>query len=159
MLQSEIDEISIAFHESWKEYFGTTHYLVPLMKDDIQFDDVYHESKKLKYDFKNKIAFCATQKELPNADTLQPYGRDDYKLYELTIVTKELLDSKVYFIDPDFLIIYDEKRGDKIYRRYFKIYDDYKKVEFGDSKIFTKISVIEQLQKNKYVTEGTKDNG
>jgi hypothetical protein len=138
MSQTEIDEISEAFKEAWEDYFGDVLYYVPFDYASTQFSEIYGESKKKKYLFLEKKPFHGTIKERELLDVNRPTGRSREKEYELTFVTKELIDQGITEVDTNSIIIYTD-RFEKEYR--LIIFDDYQKVQLVDNKVFTKLKV------------------
>lgn len=163
MQQSEIDEISEAFQDAWEEYFGDLMYYVRFNKKGTEFNDIYNESKKLKYDMDNKIPFHGTLKELEQDDVIQPYGDNEVKLFSITFVMKELIDQKQYILDHNDIIVYEQRLGNMLVERRFNIYDSLEKVQFNSTKIFGKLKVKEVLNNRKYIPvereKGEKPNG
>ena len=137
MKQLEIDEISEAFLEAWEDYFGTTMYYVPF-KEGEDLDSTYLESKSKVYDMENKVEFHGTIREIQSEDKSLATGKQIQKLFEITVVTKELIDGGVSHIDTNALILYTD-RFNKDY--HLSIYDDFQKVQLVDNKIFTKLLV------------------
>lgn len=135
--QIEIDEISDAFLEAWQEYFGTIMYYVPFKEGD-DLDDTYLESKAKVYDMENKIRVHGTIREIQSEDKSLATGKQVQKFFEITLVTKELIDGGLQRIDTNALIIYTD-RFNKEYN--LCIYDDFQKVQLVDNKIFTKLLV------------------
>ena len=148
MAQEEVDEISVAFLDAWKDYFGSRFYYVPFVSigDSVS---IYGESKKKKYDYDGAIEFTATFKEYEGKDSVKAYGEDAVKAYSMTIVTKELLDKGINKIDTRALIVQEERIGNTVFVRKLNIIDDFKKVQFGDSKIFIKLTLQEKLKETK----------
>lgn len=137
MNQTEIDEISEAFLEAWQDYFGTLMYYVPF-KGGEDLDDTYLESKGKVYDMANKIPVHGTIREIQSEDKSLATGKQIQKFFEITLVTKELVDGGLQSIDTNALIIYTD-RFNKVYN--LTIYDDFQKVQLVDNKIFTKLLV------------------
>lgn len=137
MIQNEIDEISDSFHEAWVEYFGTPMYLIPYSYSKSN-NSIYGDKKKKEYDLDNATMFHGTLKQLESADTIKPDGRLIEEFYDITLVTKELVDQGVNSIDTNSLIKFIDRFRNE---HYFKIYDTYQKVQFSNNKIFTKIRV------------------
>lgn len=158
MRQSEIDEISEAFNDAWKEYFGDKLKYIRFIKNGTDFDDIYSESKYLDYDYDNPIEFYGTLKELETEDVLEPYGKNDIKRFTITFITKELKDKGIFEVNTDDIIIYEQVLGDKILVRKFSIYDTIQKVQFSSEKIFTKLFVKELLCDRKLVDKEVKPN-
>lgn len=143
MRREELDEISIAFRDAWRDYFGDLLYYIPLSKQ-MEKDDVYLESKHKKYDFDKKVQFYGTLKEEPKMDELMQTGKRVNKQYEIVCVTKELIDGGITKVDTNSLIMYVDRFGEK---HFFSIFDEYQKVQFSTDKIFTKIRVIPSVYK------------
>jgi hypothetical protein len=138
MKQTEIDEISVAFKEAWVDYFGTEMYYVPFDRNSTTVNSIYQESKGKKYLYDSKMLFHGTIKELQHLDTGRPTGKRTEKFFEITFVTKELLDLGLLHVDTDDIIQYSDRFG----REYtLLIYDDFQKVQLVDNKIFTKLLV------------------
>ena len=152
MQQNEIDEISEAFSDAWEEYFGDRMKYVRFNREETVFHKTYNESKTRKYDYANAIEFNGSLKEIENEDVTQPYGDNEYKLFTITLVTKELLDKGVIYVNHDDIITYTQIFGDTKLERRFSIYDSVEKVQFNASKIFTKIMVKEVLENRRYST-------
>lgn len=150
MQQAEIDEISEAFSDAWKEYFGDLMYYVRFNRKETDFDSIYNESKKLKYDMDNKIPFYGALRDLEKDDTIEPYGDDETKLYSITFVMKELLDKGQLSLNHDDLIIYEQRVGDMLLTRKFYIYSSLQKVQFNSTKIFGNLKVKENISDRKY---------
>lgn len=137
MNQSEINEISESFLEAWEDYFGAVMYLIPY-EYNVQDNSIYGDKKVKKYNIDKAVAFHGTLKELESPDVVKPDGRYNIEFCDITLVTKELTDQGVTKIDTNSIIKYIDKFGDEYY---YKIYDSYKKVQFNQDKIFTKIRV------------------
>lgn len=150
MQQSEIDEISEAFKDAWEDYFGDLMYYVRLDRKATKFNKVYNETKKLKYDMENKIPFHGTLKELEQDDVIAPYGDNEVKLFNITLVMKELIDEGQFLLDHDDIILYEQRLGDMLVTRKFTIYDSLEKVQFNATKVFGKIKVKEVLSSRVY---------
>lgn len=138
MKQTEINEISNAFMEAWRDYFGDVMYYVPFDDQGTVVNHIYKESKGKKYLWNSKIAFHGTIKEIQSIDVAQPTGKREEKFFEITVVAKELIDKGVTHIDTNSIIQYTDRFG-KEYR--LSIYDDFQKVQLVDNKIFTKLLV------------------
>lgn len=137
MAQSEINEISQAFMDAWRDYFGDELYYVPF-DYSTSADSIYSETKAKKYLFDEKKLFHGTIKEREDLDKGTATGKRVEKHYEITFVTKELADKGITSIDTNALILYTDRFGNE-----FKlhIYDDFQRVQLVDHKIFTKLKV------------------
>ena len=71
-------------------------------------------------------------------DVTAPTGKKIEKHYEITLVTQELIDKGVNYIDTNAIIRFTDRFG-KVYD--LEIYDDFQKVQLVDNKIFTKLKV------------------
>lgn len=139
MRQEEIDEISEAFGSAWKEYFGDEMYYVLLDLDKTVIDTLYREQKNKVYDYEHKKLFHGTLKESPAMDEMRQTGKRVNKTFEISFVTKELVDLGVEEIDTNAIIQYID-RFNKTHT--YRIYDEFQKVQFSDNKIFTKLLVV-----------------
>ena len=126
MLQSEIDEISTAFMEAWKDYFGCIMYYVQFDLANTSMNTIYKESKQKSYLWDTKIPFHGTIKETQKLDVAQPTGKRVEKIFEITFVTKELIDLGIKHIDTSDIIQYIDRFG-KEYR--LSIFDDFQKTK------------------------------
>lgn len=79
MKQTEINEISNAFMEAWRDYFGDVMYYVPFDDQGTVVNHIYKESKGKKYLWNSKIAFHGTIKEIQSLDVAQPTGKREEK--------------------------------------------------------------------------------
>lgn len=135
--QLEIDEISEAFKEAWHDFFGDVCYYV-------QFDDftephpIYKENKRKQYKYGDKKKFHATVKEIQSMNESHPAGFRNIKYFELTFVTKELVDQGITHVDPMDLITYTDRFGREFC---LKMSDEFQKVQMTSNKIFTKVIV------------------
>ena len=139
MTQEELDEISEAFEDAWENYFGCLMTYVPFNRNSKK-DSLYNESTSKKYLEDKAINFHGTLKESVVEDKLMGAGKMKAKYFEITCVTKELIDKGLQSIDTDALIILVDRFGKK---RKLSIYDDYQKVQLVDNKLFTKLRVVE----------------
>lgn len=139
MKQEELDEISNAFQDAWTEYFGDEMYYVPFCEKETKKDDLYLEQKTKVYDYENKKMFHGTLRETPAIDELRQTGKKIRKEFEISFVTKELVDQGIKYVNTNDIILYIDRFGTEF--RY-KIYDEFQKVQFSDNKIFTKLKVI-----------------
>lgn len=137
MLQEEINEISYEFLNAWKEFFGAEMYYIPLDESSIP-DPIYNEVKNKNYDESKAVSFYGTLKERESQDEIPPTGKRTEKFYEITLITQELIDKGINYINTNDIIKYIDRFG-KVY--YFEIYDDYQKVQLSNNKIFTKLKV------------------
>ena len=137
MLQSEIDEISGAFLDAWEEFFGTKMLYIPFDANS-ESHSIYNESMDRKYLHEEVVEFHGIIKEREDLDVTSPTGKGINKLFEITVVTQELVDGGVTHIDTNSIIKYTDRFG-KEYT--LSIYDEYQKVQFVDNKIFTKLRV------------------
>lgn len=140
MLQSEIDEISVAFSEAWDEYFGQPMYYVPYKTIEDNIHPLYRETRQKEYDWKNKVLFNGTFKQEKYEERGEINGRDNYEEAEITLVTKELYDEGIKVIDQSAIIEIIHRDGS---RKLYNIVANYGKVQLGDNKVFTKIEVVE----------------
>lgn len=140
MLQKEIDEISEAFLDAWDEYFGQEMFYVPFLEDETTKHRVYKESKSKAYDFANKLKFTGTFKEEPLEEVGDVGGRDKQEKAEITFITKELEDKGITRIDSRAIIEITHKDG---ITKTYNIINNYGKVQFGSSRVFSKLGVVE----------------
>lgn len=140
MLQNEIDEISVAFSEAWRDYFGQDMYYVPIKEDAIEIHPLYRETRKKVYDWESKKKFNGTFKQEKYEERGEINGRDNYEEAEITLVTKELYDLGVKIIDQSAIIEIFHRDGT---RKLYNIVANYGKVQLGNNKVFTKIEVVE----------------
>lgn len=139
MLQGEINEISQAFLEAWQEFFGAPMLYIPLAGDNDPHP-IYNESKNKKYDEENAVVFYGTLKERETLDVTTAIGKRSRKHFEITLVTQELVDKGVEYIDTNAIIRFTDRFG-RVFN--YSIYDDYQKVQLVDNKLFTKLKVME----------------
>lgn len=138
MRQEEINEISQAFLDAWKEFFGAPMLYIPFDSSTSNPHPIYNESRNKKYDEANAVEFYGTLKEREMQDVTAPTGKKIEKHYEITLVTQELIDKGVNYIDTNDIIRFTDRFG-KVYD--LEIYDDFQKVQLVDNKIFTKLKV------------------
>ena len=138
MRQEEINEISQAFLEAWEEFFGAPMYYIPFDETSSKHS-IYNESKGKKYKEDEAVMFHGTIKERENQDVTKPTGKRVQKVFELTAVTKELIDGGIEHIDTNSIIRYTDQFG-KVFT--LSIYDDLQKVQLTNNKIFTKMKVV-----------------
>lgn len=139
MAQSEIDEISQAFIEAWEDYFGDIVYYVPFDYSGTKADgSIYSETKTKKYLYDKKVLLHATVKERENLDVNTAIGKRVEKHYEITFVTKELIDAGINQVDTNSILVYTDRFQSE---HKFMIYDDFQKVQLVDNKVFTKLKV------------------
>lgn len=138
----EINEISDAFLEAWREYFGTTMYLVPFDKAGSEAGKhaVYDETVELKYDFANKLAFYGTIKDYESLDEESSIGDDEKTALMITLVFKELSDQGIKKIDRNSIVEHTDPYGNT---RYYKIVDTINRVQFSTHRVFVKLKVTE----------------
>lgn len=137
MRQDELDEISLEFIEAWTDYFGDEMYYVIFTGAVVH--PLYKESKNKTYDYFNKRLFHGTLKESPVMDEARQSGQRINKNFEITLITKELVDQEILYINVNDIIMYIDRFGKE---NLYKIYDEYQKVQLSSNKIFTKIRVI-----------------
>jgi FKBP-type peptidyl-prolyl cis-trans isomerase (trigger factor) len=142
MRQDEIDEISDAFHDAWKEFFGMEMNLITMKPKDQQdsYDDLYGEDKKKDYEEGNKLSFFGTFKVSPIVEEGDLGGLKENVEAEITFVTKELFDKGIKQISNKDIIEVTQRSGN--IKRY-NIVQNYGKVQLGDNHIFTKMMVAE----------------
>lgn len=138
MRQDELNEISQAFLDAWTEFFGAHMLYIPFDKTASNPNSIYNESKSKKYDEANAVEFYGTLKESEMQDTTTPTGKKVEKHYEIAIVTQELIDKGLKYINTNDIVRYTDRFG-KVYD--LEIYDDFQKVQLVDNKIFTKLKV------------------
>lgn len=141
MLQTEVDEISVAFADAWKEYFGQVMYYIPFNETLTVKHPVYGESKTKGYDEVNKKSFFGTFKQEPLEEKGEMAGKIEYEVAEITFVTKELYDQGITEVDSRSLIEITHRNG--ITKRY-NIIENYGKVQLGDNKVFYKLKVTDR---------------
>ena len=141
MQQQEIDEISEAFLDAWKEYFGQIMYYIPFNPTATQKHPVYGETKAKVYDEANKVMFHGTFKQEPIEEKGELAGGENYEVAEITFVTKELYDKGIVEIKPEDMVevVF---RGGKTKR--YNIVAHYGKVQLSDNRIFTKLKVTDK---------------
>lgn len=138
MNQAEVDEFSTSFLEAWIEYFGTEMYIIPYAYT--ASTNIYGDVKKKKYDLDNAILVHGTLKETEAQDMVKPDGKYEIKYFDITLISKELYDQGVQYIDTNSIIKYIDRFNNEYY---FKIYDTLQKVQFSNNKIFTKLKVTQ----------------
>lgn len=141
MEQNELDEISDAFLDAWKESFGQEMYYVPFLKDDTPVHPIYNESKKKKYDLENKVLFTGTFKELTNEEAGELFGNDTKVTAEITFVTKELYEQGVTKAQHSALVEITHRDGTT---NLYDITEVIGKVQLGNNRILTKLGVVER---------------
>lgn len=140
MRQDEIDEISDSFHDAWVEYFGQPMFYVPFVNDPTKIHPVYREVREKKYDYDNKVQFHGSFKQSPIKEDGDMTGKEDKEEAEITLVTKELRDAGIHYVnDRDIITVTDRDGKTKKYN----IIANNGKVQFSDNKIFTKIKVVD----------------
>lgn len=139
MNQTEADEISEAFISAWEDYFGDEMYYVKFDSTNTIADSLYGEQKAKVYNYDNKALFHGTLKEAPDLDVRKQSGKEIKKDYEISFITKELIDQGILEVDTNDIIQYIDRFGKN---HLYKIYDSYQKVQFTDNKVFTKLKVI-----------------
>lgn len=142
MLPNEIDEISVAFLDAWKEYFGQPMYYVPFLNGGT-VHPVYKESKTKTYDFANKLLFTGTFKMKPLEEKGEIAGKEAIENAEITFITYELEQKGITEIDQRAIIEITHKDG---ITKTYNIVNNYGKVQFGTSRVFTKLGVMEIIQ-------------
>lgn len=138
MTQLELDEISDAFSEAWRDYFGDEIKILPYDSRNTSYDEVYKVSKKKAYDRTKAITLKATIRQAEHEDISTALGKRVEEYYTITFVTKELLDKGLTHIDNNSIIEYTDRFN---VTKQFKIYGTQQKVQFLDNKIFTKLKV------------------
>jgi hypothetical protein len=138
MSDLEINEVSDAFLEAWSDYFGDAMYYVPF-DTNTAYDGIYLEAKVKLYRYDLKKLFHGTLKEAQISDELHQSGGKVKRKYTITFVTNELAGQGVQYINNNDIIEYTDKYGNTFK---YSIYDDYKKVQLVNTKIFTKLEVI-----------------
>lgn len=138
--QSEIDEISLAFHDAWKEYFGMEMNYIPIAETQDSLNKLYREDKRKDYKEGEKKAFFGTFKVSPIVEDGDLAGVKEYAEAEITFVTKELFDKGITEISNRDIIEVKQRNGK--FKRY-NITQNYGKVQLGDNHIFTKLMVLE----------------
>lgn len=141
MIQNEIDEISEAFSDAWKEYFGQLMYYIPFDISTTESHTIYKESKKKGYDELGKKSFYGTFKQDNLEEKGELAGKVEYEVAEITFVTKELYDQGITRIDSRALIEITHRDG--ITKRY-NIIANFGKVQLGDNKVFYKLKVTDR---------------
>lgn len=138
MRQTEIDQISEAFLDAWKEFFGQKMYYIQYVGTSSPYDKLYNESKKKVYDEVNKISFHGSIKYNPTQKEIELAGLDKKVHAIVTLVSKELIDKGINEIEFEDIIEIEDRFGKK--ERY-NISSFTKKVQFSNNFIFTKIGV------------------
>lgn len=141
MLQDELDEISDAFLDAWKESFGQEMYYVPFIIESTPTHPIYNESKKKKYDFENKLLFTGTFKELTNEEAGELFGNDTKVTAEITYVTKELYEQGIHKVQHSALIEITHRGGEVLT---YDVTEVIGKVQLGNNRILTKLGVVER---------------
>lgn len=142
MIQSEIDEISEAFSDAWEEYFGQQLFYVPFDEKNTENNvhPLYRDApKKGKiYLWDDMKPFYGTLKSEEVKEKGDMYGKDNEVQFNITFITKELRDQNILNVDDRALIYYIDRDGvDHV----LNIIATNQKVQFGDNKVFTKLSV------------------
>lgn len=140
MIQEELDEISQAFLDAWKEFFGQEMFYVPFLKGETVIHRIYNESKGKKYDLDNKLNFSGTFKESTKEELGELFGQDTKAEAEVTFVTAELYDKGVKEIPLSARIQITHRSG---ITRIYDIVNVVTKVQLGNNRIFTKLGVLE----------------
>lgn len=140
MLQSEINEISDAFQDAWDEFFGQEMYYVPLDLEKTVVHPIYGETRKKEYDFDGKKRFVGTYKELSNKEAGELFGDATKAESEITFVTRELIVQGIDEVDDGAIIEITHLSGKVML---YNITEITRKVQFGSSRIFTKLGVVE----------------
>lgn len=140
MLQTEVDEISEAFLDAWKEYFGTVMYYVPFKESETPVHRIYKESKAKSYDYENKILFHGTFKQTPIEEKGELAGKVEMENAEITFVTKQLFDQGIEEVDPRAIIEVTKRNG---ITKTYNITKRNGKVQLGDNYVFSKLEVVE----------------
>jgi hypothetical protein len=140
--QTEVNEIAQAFLDAWEEYFGQTMYYVKFISADKH--PLYGESKNKTYDFANKLSFYGTFKQEPIEEKGDIGGKDVTETAEITFVTKELEEKGLEEVNHEDIIEITDKNG---ITKTYNIVDHYGKVQFGSSRVFTKLKVVDKNAK------------
>lgn len=140
MIQSELDEISLAFLDAWKEFFGQEMFFIPFLINETIVHRVYKESKGKKYDVDNKLSFTGTFKESTKEELGELFGQDTKAEAEVTFVTSELFDKGIKEVELSSRIEIAHRSG-KI--KLYDIVNVVTKVQLGTNRIFTKLGVLE----------------
>ena len=145
----ELDELSLEFIDAYKDIFGWEMFLVPLDRSNTNINELYGESSKKFYDFENKVPFYGIfRRQLPYLERGEIYGRENYDLAEVSVVSKQLRDAGVYVIDQSSIIEIFHKDGS---RKLYNIVGDYGTVQLREEQLVTKIIVSE-------ITEDSRTN-
>lgn len=137
MLQGELDEISDAFLEAWNELGDILYYVT--FEVSAPVNNIYREQKHKNYDFANKKSFHGTIKESPSLDESMQSGMRIKKAYEVTLVTKELIEQGITHVNSRDIICYTD-RFNVEYK--YRIVDEYHKVQLANNRIFTIVRVV-----------------
>jgi hypothetical protein len=138
MLESEINEISSAFSDAWQQYFGQPMYYIPMDELATEVHPIYGDTKVKAYKESSKISFYGTFKQSPIDEKGEMMGREIVEMAEITYVTKDLEDKGITEVQLEDMIEMTDKAG--VTKRY-NIIQYFGKVQFGDSRIFTKLKV------------------
>lgn len=140
MKQTEIDQISNAFLDAWKEFAGTEMFLVKYLPEQTPYTDLYRESKVKTYDIDNKISFYGSIKFNPTVEEKEELGVTKNITAIITLVTKNLRDNGVTSIDLNDIIEYTNDIGITLK---FNIVTEVPNVQFSNTFIFTKLGVVD----------------
>jgi hypothetical protein len=140
MEQTEIDEVSDAFTDAWKDYFGDVMYAVKLLATPAA-DAIYKEQKQKAFDYDNKILFHGILKQTAVEGELHQGGhRVEFK-GTITAVTKELIDNGINVLEPTMRIYYIDRFGTE---HLYRSVDILTKVQLCNNRIFTSVGVVEE---------------
>jgi hypothetical protein len=139
MLESEINEIASAFSDAWQQYFGQTMYYIPMDAVATQKHPIYGDTKVKVYKEAEKVAFYGTFKQSPIDEKGEMMGREIVEMAEITYVTNDLYNKGITEVQLEDMIEMTDKSG--VTKRY-NIIEYFGKVQFGDSRIFTKLKVV-----------------
>lgn len=141
MKQKEVDNISKEFLQAWKDFFGMKLKYIPYNREDSDFSDIYGDNiPGLAYDYNKAIEIYGIIKELDGVDKIMPAGKRTINYYEITIVTYDLFTQGITKVDTNDRITFIDKFGEE---HILELYETYKKVQFSNDKIFTKIKARE----------------
>ncbi|MBO8161150.1 MAG: hypothetical protein H0Z24_05890 [Thermosipho sp. (in: Bacteria)] len=139
MQQNEIDKISEAFSDAWKEFFGQEMYYIKFKDTNTPSDTLYYENDVKEYDRVNKIKFYGSIKFNPTKKEIELAGLKEEVTAIITVVTKQLVDAGIQEVSFNDLIEITDRFGNT---SEYSIIDKNLKVQFSNNFIFTKIGVI-----------------
>lgn len=142
---TEINEISEAFLEAWKDFFGAPMYLIPFSKEASDavadaYTALYKEPKQHVYDFTKKVLFHGSLKDHESIDKEGVTGLQVETDLAVVIISKELADKGITRIDMTSVIEFTDNTQ---VVHYYKIVDVIYRVQLNAHRIFTKIKVVE----------------